>query len=183
MSQKVISYADLSYINSALRSIKADMSAVNVELGGLNTKHDHLKSDLLQLANSFSDFVESDIKHKALQLAETRQGNLKQDLQIKFGYYAEVRRMATGILQGVDTGIISDDTLRHTTEEVMIKAPNYWLAPSLVVLASWIRDDKDTTEKALTESLKRDDYKTTLFFMLVMRRLGRNDACLQWMHR
>jgi hypothetical protein len=63
--------------------------------------------------------------------------------------------MATGILQGVDTGIISDDTLRHTTEEVMIKAPNYWLAPSLVVLASWIRDDKDTTEKALTESLKR----------------------------
>ncbi len=183
MSQKVISYADLSYINSALRSIKADMSAVNVELGGLNTKHDHLKNELLQLANSFSDFVESDIKHKALQLAETRQGNLKQDLQIKFGYYAEVRRMATGILQGVDTGIISDDTLRHTTEEVMIKAPNYWLAPSLVVLTSWIRDDKDTTEKALTESLKRDDYKTTLFFMLVMRRLGRNDACLQWMHR
>jgi hypothetical protein len=46
MSQKVISYADLSYINSALRSIKADMSAVNVELGGLNTKHDHLKNEL-----------------------------------------------------------------------------------------------------------------------------------------
>jgi len=183
MSQKVISYADLSRINSALNSLKTDMREVNIELGGLNTKHDHLKSDLLQLTLSFSDFVESDIKHKALQLAETRQGNLKQDLQIKFGYYAEVRRMATGILQGVDTGIIGDDTLRHTTEEVMIKAPNYWLAPALIVLASWIRDDKNTAEKALTESLKRDDYKTTLFLMLVMRRLGRNDACFQWMNR
>lgn len=183
MSQKVISYADLSFINSALRAIKADMHEVNIEIGSINTKHDHLKNDLLSLVNSFNDFVESDIKHKSLQLAETRQGNLKQDLQIKFGYYAEVRRMATGILQGVDTGIVGDDTLRYTTEEVMIKAPNYWLAPALVVLASWIRDDKNTSEKALNESLKRDDYKTTLFFMLIMRRLGRNDACLQWMNR
>jgi hypothetical protein len=183
MSQKVISYADLSRINSALNSIKADMHVVNAELGSISIKHDHLKNDLLTLANSFADFVESDIKQKALQLAETRQGNLKQDLQIRFGYYAEVRRMATGILQGVDTGIISDETLRLTTEEVMIKAPGYWLAPSLVVLASWIRDDKNTSEKALAESLKRDDYKTTLFFMLVMRRLGRNEACLQWMNR
>ncbi|MGC8654569.1 MAG: hypothetical protein ACP5US_11330 [Candidatus Kryptoniota bacterium] len=39
-----------------------------------------------------------------LQLAETRVGNLRQELQIKFGYYAEIRRMATGILQAVDAG-------------------------------------------------------------------------------
>lgn len=183
MSQRVISYADLSTINNALRSIKADMREVNLELGGLNLKHDHLKSDLLKLADSFADYVEADIKHKALQLAETKQGNLKQDLQIRFGYYAEVRRMATGILQGVDTGIVSEDTLQYTTEEIMIKAPNYWLAPALVVLTSWVRNDQNTSNKALHECLKRDDYKTSLFFMLVMRRLERNDACLQWMNR
>ena len=123
------------------------------------------------------------MKHKALQLAETRQGNLKQDLQIKFGYYAELRRMATGILHGVDVGIIGDDTLRFTTEEVMIKAPGYWLAPALVALAAWIRDDRSTNEKALAEALKRDDYKTTLFFLLLMRRLQRNDASLKWLER
>lgn len=183
MSQQVISYADLSIINSALRSIKSDMSGVHSELGTLNFKQDHLESELVKLADSFADFVEADIKHKALQLAETRQGNLKQDLQIKFGYYAEVRRMATGILQGVDTGIISDDTLKFTTEEVMIKAPGYWLAPALVSLAAWVRNDKNTNEKALNEALKRDDYKTTLFFMMVMRRLTRNDASLKWLER
>jgi uncharacterized membrane protein len=183
MSQQVISYADLSIINSALRSIKSDMSGVHSELGTLNFKQDHLESELVKLADSFSDFVEADLKHKALQLAETRQGNLKQDLQIKFGYYAEVRRMATGILQGVDTGIISDDTLKFTTEEVMIKAPGYWLAPALVSLAAWVRNDKNTNEKALNEALKRDDYKTTLFFMMVMRRLTRNDASLKWLER
>jgi len=183
MSQQVISYADLSIINSALRSIKSDISGVHSELGTLNFKQDQLESELVKLADSFADFVEADLKHKALQLAETRQGNLKQDLQIRFGYYAEVRRMATGILQGVDTGIISDDTLKFTTEEVMIKAPGYWLAPALVSLAAWVRNDKNTTEKSLNEALKRDDYKTTLFFMMVMRRLARNNASLKWLER
>lgn len=182
-NQQVISYADLSIINSALKSISSDMSGVHSELGTLNFKQDQLESELVKLADAFADFVEADLKHKALQLAETRQGNLKQDLQIKFGYYAEVRRMATGILQGVDTGVVSDDTLKFTTEEVMIKAPGYWLAPALVALASWIRNDKSTNEKALNEALKRDDYKTTLFFMLVMRRLTRNDASLKWLER
>lgn len=183
MSQQVISYADLSIINSALRSISSDMKGVHSELGTLNFKQDQLESELVKLADSFADFVEADLKQKSLQLAETRQGNLKQDLQIKFGYYAEVRRMATGILQGVDTGVISEDTLRFTTEEVMIKAPGYWLAPALVSLTAWIRNDKTTSEKALNEALKRDDYKTTLFFMMVMRRLTRNDASLKWLER
>lgn len=183
MSQQVISYADLSIINGALRSIKSDMSGVHSELGNLNFKQDNLENELVKLATSLSDFIEADLKHKSLQLAETRQGNLKQDLQIKFGYYAEVRRMATGILQGVDTGVVSNDTLRFTTEEVMIKAPGYWLAPALIALATWIRDDKVNNEKALNESLKRDDYKTTLFFMLIMRRLTRNEASLKWLER
>ncbi|WP_291093942.1 hypothetical protein [Empedobacter sp. UBA6745] len=183
MSQQVISYADLSIINSALRSISSDLSGVHSELGTLNFKQDQLESELVKLAEAFADFVAADIKHKALQLAETRQGNLKQDLQIKFGYYADVRRMATGILQGVDTGVVSDDTLKFTTEEVMIKAPGYWLAPALVALAAWVRSDRGTNEKALNEALKRDDYKTTLFFMLIMRRLARNEASMKWLER
>jgi hypothetical protein len=183
MSNQVISYADLTIINRALSSISSDMTGVHSELIRINFKQDNLESELTKLADAFADFVKADLKHKSLQLAETRQGNLKQDLQIKFGYYAEVRRMAAGILQGVDSGVISDDTLRFTTEEVMIKAPGYWLAPALVALAAWIRNDKNTNQNALNEALKRDDYKTTLFFMLIMRRLTRNDASLKWLER
>lgn len=185
-----ISLADLAIINKTLKSITSDISTVSSdmkfvhsELGTVNFKQDKLESELLKFAETFNAFVEADLKQKALQLAETRQGNLKQDLQIKFGYYAEVRRMAAGILQGVDAGIISEDTLKYSTEEVMLKAPGYWLAPALVALAAWIRNDKSTHEKALKEALKRDDYKTTLFFMLVMRRLSRNEASFKWLQR
>lgn len=181
--QNLVSYAHLSIINNALGSISSDINKIYSELGTLNFKQDHLESELIKLADVFANFVETDLKNKSLQLAETRQGNLKQDLEIRFGYYAEVRRMATGILQGVDIGVVSDDTLRIITEEIMIKAPGYWLAPALTALAAWVRNDKSTNEKALKEALKRDDYKTTLFFMLVMRRLARNQASLKWLER
>jgi len=195
--QSSIANADLSRLNRNLKTIDSSLLNVNEALGVINSKQDllegelqsvNLKQDqmgaeLISFATAFADYVRADMQQKNLQLAETRQGNLKQDLQIKFGYYAEVRRMATGILQAVDTGVVGDDTLKATTEEVMIKAPGYWLAPALVALVSWIRDSQETSEKALTEALARDNYKTTLFFMLVMRRLNKNQASLQWLER
>jgi hypothetical protein len=183
MSNYQISYADLTGIKSSLRSMEHNFSVVHSELNNIDFKQDQLESELLRLANAFAEFVELDAKQKAAQMAETRVGNLRQELQIKYGYYAEIRRMAIGILQGVDTGIVSEETLKSTTEEVMIKAPGYWLAPALVALSAWISNDKETSDKAIAESLKRDDYKTSFFLMLVMRRLKRNDAALKWLER
>lgn len=184
------SYIDLSPILRALDTINNNVVTVNSNIGILSDiqkelayKQDVMEAELKQLIDEFTEFVALDMKHKNLQLAETRLGNLRQELQIKFGYYAEIRRMATGILQGIDTGIVGNETIKFTTEEVMIKAPGYWLAPALVALASWIRDDKATCDKAIIECLKRDDYKSTLFFMLLTRRLGRNDASLTWLER
>ncbi|PZX60055.1 hypothetical protein [Hydrotalea sandarakina] len=183
MANHVISYADLSYINSALRAISSDVSEINSEISLLKLSHQSIQAELTILASKFYQFLKEDAKHKALQLAETRQGNLKQDLHIKYGYYAEVRRLATGILQGVDAGIVSDGAIRMATEEMMLKAPGYWLAPALVTIASWIRNDKSTCEKALKEALRRDDYRTSLFLMLIMRRLKRMQASTKWLER
>lgn len=181
--QYAISYADLSAINSALNVVNENIRQTNSGINEVHSRQAKFDSDLSQLAQQFMDFVDADTKQKCLQLAETRVGNLSQELQIKFGYYAEIRRMATGILQAVDTGIVDNQTLKFSTEEVMIKAPGYWLAPTLVSVASWIRDDKDTCSKALKECMKRDDYKATLFFMLVMRRLKRREASMAWLER
>jgi len=180
--------------SGALNQINANILAVHQELRSfeqstlqsfatVDQKQNILENELKDFYSQFLAFVKADLMQKRLQLAETRVGNLRQDLQIKYGYYAEIRRMASGILQGVDSGIISEETIKFTTEEVMIKAPRYWLAPTLVCLSSWISDNKEVAEKALDESLKRDDYKTTLFFMLTMRRLNRIDATRQWVER
>ena len=183
MSNYQISYADLSGITSSINRLRQDIGSVGVEVNHIGHEQVVIKSQLMQLLDDFADFVDADRKQKALQLAETRVGVLSQQLQTEFGYYAEIRRLAVGILQGVDVGVLSDDTLRASTEEVMMKAPGYWLAPVLVMVAAWIRQDQPTMQKALAEALRRDDYKTTLFLVLVMRRLGRREASMLWLQR
>lgn len=174
---------NLDNLNDNLQNLHFKLGNINSEIGSIGDKQEVLDDRMNSLSTSLQDFIETDAKNNQLQLAETRQGNLNQDLHNKFGYYAEIRRMVLGILQAVDSGIVSHETLQNATETLMIKTPDYWIAPALVAIVAWIRDDKEDTEKALKEALRRDDYKTTLFFMLIMRRLGRNDACHQWMQR
>jgi hypothetical protein len=173
----------LETVNKNLEVINNNVGIVDQKVEAVAARQDAVEVTLNALMEEFREFVARDARQKNLQLAETRLGNLRQELQIKYGYYGEIRRMAPGILQAVDTGVVDKETIKFLTEEVMIKAPGYWLGAALVTLASWLRDDKATCDKALREALRRDDYKTTLFFMLVSRRLARDDATLAWLRR
>lgn len=192
MSDNVISIrpADLSYIESSLSALNSNLSVVNENLEvidgaviKLNHKHDALAIELDKLSKSFTDYVGEYRRKTEFQLAETQIVKIRQELENKFGYYAEIRRMATGILQGVDNRLVSNETLQYATEEVIIKAPGYWLAPTLLCIAAWLRDDKQTAERAVKESIRRDDYKTSLFFTLLTRRINRVEAVLKWVER
>lgn len=192
MSETVISIrpADLSFIEGSLSTLNSNLSVVNDNvqvLDGAVAELDHkqtaLAYELDKLAKSFNDYVGEYRRKTELQLAETQIVKIRQELETRFGYYAEIRRMATGILQGVDNRLVSNETLQYATEEVVIKAPGYWLAPTLLCVAAWLRDDRQTAERAVKESIRRDDYKTSLFFTLLTRRINRVDAVLKWVER
>lgn len=95
-----------------------------------------MRSELARLEQAFMDFVAADAKAKEVALAETRQVKIRQEIETKFGYYAEVRRHATGILQAADVSIVRQETVNTATESLMLSAPRYWLAPALVALGS-----------------------------------------------
>lgn len=190
MSDQVISRANLSYIENSLSTVNSNLAVINDNVrtidgavAELDSKHDALAYELSKLAKSFDTYVGEYRRKTELQLAETQIVKIRQELETKYGYYAEIRRMATGILQGVDNRLVSNDTLQYATEEVVIKAPGYWLAPTLLCVAAWLRDDRDTAERAVKESIRRDDYKTSLFFTLLTRRINRGDAVLKWVER
>lgn len=175
--------SNITNLNDNLQNLHSKLGNIDYEIDNISDKQEALDGRMNTLSGILNDFIEANKQNTELQLAETRQGNLKQDLQNKFGYYDEIRRMVLGILQGVDSGVVSHETLKNASETLLIKTPDYWIAPALVAIVAWIRNDKEDTEKALKEALRRDDYKTTLFFMLIMRRLERHDACYQWMQR
>jgi len=183
MSTNTIKTADLSGIFNSLRNLNDNIAQVSNQVGFMTTELNQTRSELSRLEQAFADFVESDLKAKELSLAETRQVKVRQELDTTFEYYGIVRRQATGILQASDIQLVRKETLRSATEELMISAPRYWLAPALVALSAWLGDNRDLAQRALAEAIRRDDEKTSLFFALIARRAGRNEVNRTWLDR
>lgn len=173
MADRIIQTADLSRIASNLEAIHSRIAAVDTHVDAVEGELLHTKSELEQLVDEFHAFVNEQMLRNREQLAETRVVKLRQEIQKRFGHYDVVRRMATGILQATDIGIIRKEIINNATEDTMIKTPGYWLAPCLVALAAWIADNKELAQKAVNEAIARDDEKTSLFFALICRRADR----------
>ncbi|TCK22274.1 hypothetical protein [Pseudonocardia endophytica] len=149
----------------------------------VSDNQDVTRAELNDLRRLFDEFLLRDELANNLQLAQSQVIAVVQELDGKYGHFAEVRRLATGTLQGMDSGIVTQETMQGTAEELMITTPRYWLAPALVALAAWIRDDQLLAERALGEALSRDNDKTALFFALVLRRHRRDAATARWLRQ
>ena len=190
MSDRVISTADLrliekslDVINDNIRVINDNISVVSNQVIAVEQQVLSTRNDLEQLANEFREFVRQDAMHKNVQLAETRLVKIRQELEQKYGHYEDVRRRAIGILQAVDSSLVRKETISFASEEQLLAAPRYWLAPCLIALSAWLNDNKQLAEKAVMEALQRDDEKTSLFFALVARRGGRFQSSRAWLER
>lgn len=180
-NQRVIHKADLRAIEKNLSNIHSGIEHMYHYVMSVQNKVQETETKLDQLSNDFYTFLQEELYAKQLQLAETRLVRVRQKLEKEYGHYDDIRRRATGILQAIDVGIVRDEVVTNTTEEFMLSAPKYWLAPCLVALSAWIHDDKEIAEKALHEAFRRNDQKTALFFALIMRRYDRLQASTLWL--
>lgn len=190
MADYAISSANLSTIERNLSSLNQNINFVNQQVDEVNQRVNSVQGnvsvitdEIRRLARDFEEYVKTAEFQHNLEVANIKIGTIRNDLDIKFGHYGEIRRTTTGILQSNDLGIVKKSTITNVTEELMITTPSYWLAPCLVALAAWINDKPDLADKAAMEGIKRDDEKTSLFFALICRRAGRRGACLRWLER
>ena len=180
MSNRVIAQADLTNIANCLRELGSYIDTTNGNVIAVSGQVDDLRADLEELTQAFHRFVQEHKRSSRAQLAETRLVKLRQELEQKYGHYDVIRRTTNGILQANDLAIVRQETIRATSEELMLRAPAYWLAPALVALAAWISDKEEIAQRALKEALRRDEEKTALFFALVCRRAERSASALRW---
>ncbi|MED3997541.1 hypothetical protein P4647_23395 [Peribacillus frigoritolerans] len=183
MAEQVIRTADLRKIEGSLRTLEHGVTYVTDQVNMVNAEVQEAKMNLDQLIQEFQDYVRKDQLEKNVQLAETRLVKVRQEIKTNFGHYGEIRRGVTGILQAVDVSLIKKETIENTTEEHMLAAPRYWLAPCLIALSAWLNNNQELAEKAMMEGLRRDDEKTSLFFALVTRRGARYKASREWLER
>ncbi len=165
----------------ALTVIDSKVQTIDHQVDSLVESHGETRRFLNAFYEEFHGYLEDYRRRTELQLAETRIVKVRQELEHRFGHYDEVRRRVVGILQATDVAIVRAETVRTTAEELMLGAPRYWLAPGLVTLMAWIVGERDIAERALAEALRRDRYKTCLFFTLICRRAGRLEAMSRWL--
>lgn len=168
-------------INSVGKQLSSQLSDVDLKVGSVATDLSVTKDELQSLRAEFDDFVRTHERTRLVQLAETRVGTLKADLQREYGHYDVVRRTSVGILQAFDIGNVRNKTVHEISEELMIQTPKYWLAPALVALAAWSKDDRELAEKSVEAAFTRDPKKTSLFFALTLRRQARLAEASRWL--
>ncbi|MGV2643977.1 hypothetical protein GNF86_21620, partial [Clostridium perfringens] len=151
--------ANLRRLEHSVRAINANITGVYQKVATVEQQLEDTQSDLALLAEEFREYVRQDGLLKNVQLAETRLGKVSQELENKYGHYDDVRRRTIGILQAVDTSLVRKDTIENASEEQLLAAPRYWLAPCLIALSAWLSDNKELAEKAVVEALRRDDEK------------------------
>lgn len=183
MAERIIHTADLSTIENNIRTLANNIDYVSSQVDSVNYEVQDTKANLEVLINEFHEYVRKDQLEKNVHLAETRIVKVRQEIETNFGHYGEVRRRVTGILQAVDVSLVKKETIENSTEEHMLAAPRYWLAPCLIALSAWLNNNKDLADKAMLEALRRDDEKSSLFFALVTRRGARYKASKDWLDR
>ena len=183
MSDKLISRADLSLIERSLSNLAGSIDYVNNRVDQVDDNVKIVYNEVEKLANEFREYVEMQSLANRKAEAKMNLSAIRDKLKDNFGHYDVVRRTATGILQANDLAIVKSSMLSHVTEKQMIETPNYWLTPCLVALSAWINNDKALAERALAEGIRRNDEKTSLFFGLICRRIGRESSSLKWFAR
>jgi len=183
VADRVVPREDISDIRRAMKELRPEVRAVKEQVSLVDDKVAKSHKDLELLRKAFNDYIQQDAKDKQLQLAQTRIVTVRQERKQKFGLYDALRQRATGILQASDLSMVRRNSIRNTTDDMMMSAPKYWLAPVIVATSSWLLDNQELANKAVAEALKRDDEKASLFFALLMRRGKRSQSYPVWLDR
>ncbi|MEV4352043.1 hypothetical protein AB0J83_46920 [Actinoplanes sp. NPDC049596] len=168
-------------VQEVVLRLEQGVGQVGMQVAQVGQRAEETNDRLQKLSQAFESYVLQAERTANVQRSETRIGVVEGQIEHQFGHYKVVRRVATGMLQGFDLGLVSDETLRDVGEQLMIETPRYWLAPVLVALRSWLADDQVQCERAVQEAFRRSPSRTSLFMALMLRRQGRVESSLRWL--
>ena len=136
-----------------------------------------------ELQQTVDTFVTEYRRDRTVQNAFNELTEAKSELEQSFGRHKEVRELAADIIFIVDSGYIRRSVIVDATERLAIRTPRYWLAPAVVAVAAWLKDDEGLYLDSISSALNLDPGKTALFMILLLRHQERAGAMGEWIGR
>ena len=159
----------LKEIRSDLEAVKKRTTRIDENTARLMEVIVQMGDEMVRLRKEFDELKASQEKSASVQKSVSELIRVRQEIDQKYGQYSEIRETMIGILQATDAAIVRKNTISRVSEELMLSAPRYWLAPCLIAVAAWISNDQVLANRAIQEALKRDEEKTALAMALICK--------------
>ena len=172
---------NMQVLSQNINSVTGDIIDINGQISSFNNDVNEIKSSVLSLEEEIKKFMQ-DIRNNTIVTNAQNDILIKEgELNKKYSYYDTVRIMTKGLLENIKHNFVSKTSLNSVAENVLTKAPNYYLSYVLIAISNWFSNDKDKAIKALNEALKLDERKTALLLCLIHLELGREKAAGVWL--
>ena len=183
MEALAISAANLNIIEDNLGAVAKELNGVVSNVNYMNNHVAEVETKVESLNNEIQKMMH-EIRENTI-ITNARQSIMynNQEIEKKFGYFDNVRRVTLSLLDAVKYSSIHQNTLKKLREDILLNNPNYWLTNALASLTSWVLDDKQNTYKELNNALRLDEEKTSIFFTLINVKQGRHDTAINWLNK
>ncbi len=183
MEALTISAANLNTIEENLGSVAKELGGVISNVNSVNDHVHDIESKVTGLNNEVKNLV-SEIRETTI-ITNARQNIMYNNAQIekKFGYYDNLRRQTTSLLDAISNSNISIESIMKLREDILLNNPNYWLANAIAALTYWLQDKREEAENEINNALRKNQEKTSLFFCLINLKLDRVDTSIRWLEK
>lgn len=154
--------------------------AVNEDMGYLM---DEVNKTDIDTADVFKALNELTIQYFIFKNISTASKNMTQftdEYNTKYFYYNELRRIALGYVIGLDSTIISSETLRKKVEKAYLQNTEYWIAYAITSVMLWASDEPEAAKRAMSKSLSINHSCSCLFYLLINLRFNRVESAKKW---
>ncbi|MBR1592948.1 MAG: hypothetical protein IJ666_08050 [Ruminococcus sp.] len=174
----------MSNVNSALNQLNNSVqnfeSNVDVHVRNVDSSTKKIHSVVQNIHDKISEFSTNIMRGEEKQIAHENIIRLDQLIKERFGNYDAVRKTIIGVVRDFDINLVRNSTIEELSEELWITSSRYWLSYALMAVTAWVNNYPDVAQNALSECVRRDPVKSSLFFCLLNLRFGRNETARRW---
>lgn len=164
-----------STAQSFANGVNAQANKMNSALNKIDTTVNNVDQKMTQLRKMIIEGEEKQLAHENVL-------KLEQKINEQLNSYLQTRRSVLGVIKDFDINLARGTTITKLSEELWMSSSRYWLSYAFIAISAWIQDNKELCENAVSEAIRRDATRTSLFFCLLNLRFGRHPEAREWLY-
>ena len=177
-----MSNSSTSLVNQLRQTAQSFEATVNEQSHKVHVALNKIDTTVNNVNKQIIDLREMIIEGEEKQLAHENVLRIEQQIAEQLKNYQTVRRSVLGVIKDFDINLARGTTIQQLSEELWMSSSRYWLSYAFIAISAWIQENKEICNNAVTEAMRRDASKASLFFCLLNLRFGRHVEAREWLY-